>query len=147
MVKVYTGDDIPLAWSSALISRLSAANRTARETTRSRSFRPGSASTRPHPSPRLFNPYAGKPSAGLAAAPCASIICRNLFVFPREHGVCADGLGTRDTRSRVADKIRMHRNYNGQIERGEINLTLKSLETVCKGLGVRMSEVLKNACD
>jgi transcriptional regulator with XRE-family HTH domain len=46
-----------------------------------------------------------------------------------------------------ADKIRMHRNYYGQIERGEINLTLKTLETVCKGLGVRMSEVLKLAGD
>jgi transcriptional regulator with XRE-family HTH domain len=44
-----------------------------------------------------------------------------------------------------ADKIRMHRNYYGAIERGELNLTLKTLETVCKGLEVRMSEVLKSA--
>jgi transcriptional regulator with XRE-family HTH domain len=48
-----------------------------------------------------------------------------------------------------ADKIRMHRTYYNYsaIERGEQNITLDTLETVCKGLGVRMWEVMKEAGD
>jgi transcriptional regulator with XRE-family HTH domain len=46
-----------------------------------------------------------------------------------------------------ADKIRMHRTYYSAIERGEQNITLDTLETVCKGLGVRMWEVMKEAGD
>jgi transcriptional regulator with XRE-family HTH domain len=46
-----------------------------------------------------------------------------------------------------ADKIGMHRTYYSAIERGEQNITLDTLETVCKGLGVRMWEVMKEAGD
>jgi transcriptional regulator with XRE-family HTH domain len=46
-----------------------------------------------------------------------------------------------------ADKIRMHRTYYSAIERGEQNITLDTLETVCKGLGVPMWEVMKEAGD
>jgi transcriptional regulator with XRE-family HTH domain len=46
-----------------------------------------------------------------------------------------------------ADKIHMHRTYYSAIERGEQNITLDTLETVCKGLGVRMWEVMKEAGD
>jgi transcriptional regulator with XRE-family HTH domain len=46
-----------------------------------------------------------------------------------------------------ADRIRMHRTYYSSIERGEQNITLDTLETVCKGLGVRIWEVMKDAGD
>jgi transcriptional regulator with XRE-family HTH domain len=41
----------------------------------------------------------------------------------------------------------MHRTYYSAIERGEQNVTLDTLETVGKGLGVRMWEVMKDAGD
>lgn len=44
-----------------------------------------------------------------------------------------------------ADKISMHRTYYSALERGEINLTLKTLKRVSAGLGVRMWEILKEA--
>jgi transcriptional regulator with XRE-family HTH domain len=46
-----------------------------------------------------------------------------------------------------ADKIRMHRTYYSAIERGELNITIDTLESVCKGLSVRMWEVMKEAGD
>jgi len=44
-----------------------------------------------------------------------------------------------------ADKIRMHRTYYSAIERGESNITLSTLERICKGLDIKMWEVLKEA--
>ena len=44
-----------------------------------------------------------------------------------------------------ADKIGMHRTYYGAVERGEMNLTLRTLKRVCLGLGVKISELLKDA--
>jgi len=44
-----------------------------------------------------------------------------------------------------ADKIGMHRAYYSAIERGEKNLQLDTLQRVCEGLKVRMSDVLKDA--
>jgi transcriptional regulator with XRE-family HTH domain len=44
-----------------------------------------------------------------------------------------------------ADKISMHRTYYSALERGEINLTLKTLKRVSGGLGVKMWELLKDA--
>ena len=44
-----------------------------------------------------------------------------------------------------ADKIGMHRTYYGALERGETNLTLRTLRRVCAGLGVKIWEVLKDA--
>ncbi len=44
-----------------------------------------------------------------------------------------------------ADKIEMHRTYYGALERGETNLTLRTLRRVCTGLGVKIWEVLKDA--
>jgi transcriptional regulator with XRE-family HTH domain len=46
-----------------------------------------------------------------------------------------------------ADKIRMHRTYYSAIERGEQNITVETLERICKGLGVKMWEVLRDAGD
>ena len=44
-----------------------------------------------------------------------------------------------------AEQISMHRTYYSALERGEINLTLKTLKRVSTGLGVKMWEVLKAA--
>jgi transcriptional regulator with XRE-family HTH domain len=46
-----------------------------------------------------------------------------------------------------ADKIGMHRTYYSAIERGEKNPTLTTLERVCKGLGVKVWEVMRDADD
>jgi transcriptional regulator with XRE-family HTH domain len=46
-----------------------------------------------------------------------------------------------------ADEIGMHRTYYSAIERGEQNITLETLETVCRGLGVKMWEVMKDVGD
>lgn len=44
-----------------------------------------------------------------------------------------------------AEQISMHRTYYSALERGEINLTLKTLKRVSTGLGVKMWEILKEA--
>jgi transcriptional regulator with XRE-family HTH domain len=41
-----------------------------------------------------------------------------------------------------ADHCGIHRTYQGGIERGERNLTIKTVLVVAKGLGVTMSELL-----
>ena len=41
-----------------------------------------------------------------------------------------------------ADECRLHRTYMGSIERGERNVTLKSLRTIATALGVTVSELL-----
>jgi transcriptional regulator with XRE-family HTH domain len=43
-----------------------------------------------------------------------------------------------------ADRINMHRAYYSAIERGEKNITLTTLHRVAKGLGVSMSNLLKD---
>jgi transcriptional regulator with XRE-family HTH domain len=44
-----------------------------------------------------------------------------------------------------ADQIGMHRTYYSALERGEINLTLKTLRRICTGLGIAVWELLKDA--
>lgn len=44
-----------------------------------------------------------------------------------------------------ADAIRMHRTYYSSIERGERNLTLETLWRVAEGLGVKLSQLLRDA--
>lgn len=44
-----------------------------------------------------------------------------------------------------ADKIGMHRTYYSALERGEINLTLKTIRRVSAGLGIKIWELLKDA--
>jgi transcriptional regulator with XRE-family HTH domain len=41
-----------------------------------------------------------------------------------------------------ADHCGLHRTYQGGIERGERNLTIQTVLTVAKGLGITMSELL-----
>ena len=42
-----------------------------------------------------------------------------------------------------ADICQINRSYMGRIERGELNLTLDSLEKLAKGLGMTVSALLK----
>ena len=50
------------------------------------------------------------------------------------HGVSQEELGFR---------ARLHRNYVGAIERGEINPTYRTLMTLANGLEVRLSSVIR----
>ncbi len=42
-----------------------------------------------------------------------------------------------------SDVCSINRSYMGRIERGELNLTLDSLEKVARGLGISVSALLK----
>jgi transcriptional regulator with XRE-family HTH domain len=42
-----------------------------------------------------------------------------------------------------ADECGLHRTYMGSVERGERNLTLKTLQTVAKALGLTVADLLK----
>ena len=46
-----------------------------------------------------------------------------------------------------ADRIQMHRNYYGVIERGEKTMRLDTLERVASGLGVEAWRLLREATD
>ena len=54
-----------------------------------------------------------------------------------------EALGT--SQEAFADDIGMHRTYYSALERGESNLTVKTLEKVCDGLGVKVWEIFKDA--
>jgi len=44
-----------------------------------------------------------------------------------------------------ADRIEMHRAYYGAIERGKKDFRLSTLERVCEGLNVQMSDLIRDA--
>ncbi|MBL8261454.1 MAG: helix-turn-helix transcriptional regulator [Xanthomonadaceae bacterium] len=44
-----------------------------------------------------------------------------------------------------ADQIAMHRTYYSAIERGEKNMQLDTLQRICRGLGVSVWEVMRDA--
>jgi len=46
------------------------------------------------------------------------------------------------TQESFADACGLHRNYMGAIERGEQNVTLKSLQVVARGLNTTISKLL-----
>jgi len=46
------------------------------------------------------------------------------------------------TQESFADACGLHRNFMGAVERGEQNLTLKSLRIIANGLGTSMSKLL-----
>jgi transcriptional regulator with XRE-family HTH domain len=43
-----------------------------------------------------------------------------------------------------ADMCRFHRSYMGAVERGEVNLTIKSLQKISKILGVSISALFRD---
>lgn len=49
------------------------------------------------------------------------------------------------TQEGFADYIEMHRAYYGALENGKKNLQLSTLERVCVGLEVPMSQILREA--
>jgi transcriptional regulator with XRE-family HTH domain len=48
----------------------------------------------------------------------------------------------RYTQESFADKCGLHRNFMGAVERGEQNLTLKTLRVIATGLGTNMAKLL-----
>lgn len=48
------------------------------------------------------------------------------------------------SQDQFADHIDMHRAYYAAIERGEKNVTLKTLKRVADGLRVTMSEIMRD---
>lgn len=46
------------------------------------------------------------------------------------------------TQESFADEFGLHRNFMGSVERGEQNLTLKSLQIITTGLGTTMAKLL-----
>ncbi len=46
------------------------------------------------------------------------------------------------SQEKLADMADLHRTYIGQVERGEKNLTLRSLERIAKALGVNIKDLL-----
>jgi transcriptional regulator with XRE-family HTH domain len=46
------------------------------------------------------------------------------------------------TQESFADKCGIHRNFMGAVERGEQNLTLKTLHIIATGLGTKMAKLL-----
>jgi len=46
-----------------------------------------------------------------------------------------------------ADRIQMHRAYYGELERGKKDFRISTLERVCAGLEVPMSDVVRDAED
>lgn len=45
------------------------------------------------------------------------------------------------TQESFADACGLHRNYMGAIERGEQNITIKTLQIVARGLGISVSKL------
>lgn len=48
------------------------------------------------------------------------------------------------TQERVAELADLHPTYIGQVERGEKNLTIESLEKICLALDYPMSDLMRN---
>jgi transcriptional regulator with XRE-family HTH domain len=46
------------------------------------------------------------------------------------------------SQEKLADLAELHRTYIGHVERGEKNLTLRSLERIAKALGVSIRDLL-----
>lgn len=56
-------------------------------------------------------------------------------------------LAAGSSQDQFADEIDMHRAYYAAIERGEKNVTLRTLKRVAEGLRVRTSELLRDIGD
>jgi transcriptional regulator with XRE-family HTH domain len=44
-----------------------------------------------------------------------------------------------------ADQIGVHRTYMGAVERGEVNISLANIERLARGLGLSVSQLLREA--
>jgi transcriptional regulator with XRE-family HTH domain len=51
------------------------------------------------------------------------------------------------SQERFADEIGVHRTYMGGVERGERNLTLRSVEFLCDRIGANPLEMLRGISD
>jgi len=51
------------------------------------------------------------------------------------------------SQERFADEVGVHRTYMGGVERGERNLTLKSVEYLCSQIGVDPLDMLRGVID
>lgn len=60
---------------------------------------------------------------------------RNLRAYRQEHGLSQEAF---------ADLVGVHRTYMGGLERGERNLTLKSLERIAEKIGQDPLELLRD---
>ena len=54
-------------------------------------------------------------------------------------------LGLGISQEAFANKCGVHRTYIGKVERGEQNVSMGSLEGIAKGLGVRISQLVREA--
>jgi transcriptional regulator with XRE-family HTH domain len=54
-------------------------------------------------------------------------------------------LGLGISQEAFANKCGVHRTYIGKVERGEQNVSMASLERIAKGLGVRVSQLVREA--
>ena len=54
-------------------------------------------------------------------------------------------LGLGISQEAFANKCGVHRTYIGKVERGEQNVSMGSLERIAKGLGVRISQLVREA--
>jgi transcriptional regulator with XRE-family HTH domain len=71
---------------------------------------------------------------------------------PKLSLTAAVGLAIRDTRKEqglsqdiLADGAATHRNYIGQIERGEVSTSIKNVEAIAKALRIPASELVARA--
>jgi transcriptional regulator with XRE-family HTH domain len=59
---------------------------------------------------------------------------RNLRAYRRQHGLSQEAF---------ADMVGVHRTYMGGLERGERNVTLRSVERIAHRIGVKPLELLR----
>ncbi len=69
----------------------------------------------------------------MAVGDLQRIVGRNLRSHRQARGLSQEAF---------ADELGVHRTYMGGLERGERNLTLKSLERLAESLGVEVQELL-----
>jgi len=70
----------------------------------------------------------------VAVGDLQKMVGRNLRAYRLERGLSQEAF---------ADRLGVHRTYMGGVERGERNLTLKSLEKMAEQIGVEPRELLE----
>ena len=70
----------------------------------------------------------------MAVGDLQKTVGRNLRAYRMERGLSQEAF---------ADQLGVHRTYMGGVERGERNLTLKSLEKMAEQIGVEARELLE----